>query len=405
MLKARYEGSRLNACLCADAKRTRVGGDRIKLCHVITGLNCGGAETMLYKLLSRLDPEAFDIEVISLIDIGPIGQKIQALGIPVRALGMRRGMPDPLALLRLICWFRCDRPDVIQSWMYHADLLAGLAAWAAGGLRVVWGIRNGTLDAGASKQTSIWTARACARLSRCLPTKIICCAEASREVHKRLGYADEKIRVIPNGFDPNVFKPDASARRSVRRELRISDAVPLIGLVARFDPQKDHQTFVEAAAILKRDLPGACFVLCGQDITWENLELSGWIEASGARDSFRLLGSRDDVARLTAGLDVASTSSSFGEAFPNVIAEAMSSGVPCVVTDVGDSATIVGDTGVVVPPRNPEALADGWKTLLMDTNREERFQLGLAARQRIIEKYSLDKIVSQYACLYESLAK
>src|SRR6185503_9929721 len=131
---------------------------------------------------------------------------------------------------------------------------------------------------------------------------------------------------------------------------------PLIGLVGRFDPQKDHRNFIAAAAILHRSCPDVHFLLCGDNVTWENAKLRGWIEETGLRKQYRLVGRRQDMARLTAALDIGTSSSSYGEGFPNVIGEAMSCGVPCVVTDIGDSALIVGQTGRVVPAQNPEAL-------------------------------------------------
>jgi glycosyltransferase involved in cell wall biosynthesis len=361
---------------------------------------------MLYKLLSRTDRTVFETEVISLIDVGPIGQKIQALGVPVRALGMRRsGVPNLLAVLRLAGWLRQDPPHVIQTWMYHADLIGGLAATLAGRIPVAWGIHHTHLDPQNSRRSTIWIAMTCARLSRWLPARIVCCSEASRQVHAQLGYASDKMVVIPNGFDLAVFRPDPKARRSVRQELGIPAEAPLIGLVARFHPQKDHHNFFQAAARLHAQLPEAHFLLCGDGITWENSELTGWIKAAGIQGQCHLLGRREDILRLTAALDVASTAAAYGEAFPMVIGEAMACGVPCVVTDVGDSAIMTGETGVIVHPKDPQALATGWSRLLLNMSREERVQLGLAARQRIMERYSLEKIARQYERLYESLAR
>ena len=358
---------------------------------------------MLYNLLSQTDRNAFETEAVSLIEIGLAGHKIQALGVPVRALGMRRGVRDPLAVLRLARWIRQDSPDVIQTWMYHADLVGGLAARLAGNIPVAWGVRHTNLEPKIEKRSTIWIARICARLSSWLPARIVCNSEAGRQVHAHLGYAVDKMLVIPNGFDLAAFRPDPAARGSVRKELGVSEEAPLIGLMARFHPQKDHRNFVLAAAKFHTRLPESNFLLCGDGITWNNPQLAGWIEAAGIQSQCHLLGSRDDIQRLTAALDVASTSASHGEAFPNVIGEAMACGVPCVVTDVGDSAIIVGETGVVVPPKDPRALAAGWSQLLQEMSREERQQLGFAARQRISEKYSLGKIVEQYESLYESL--
>lgn len=375
----------------------------MKVTHVITGLNTGGAEMMLYRLLLYTDRAAYEPHVISMTDIGAVGEKIRALGVPVQALGMRRGVPNPLGVLRLARWLNLDPPHVIQSWMYQADLVGGLAARLAGGVPITWGIHSTHLDPRSEKRTKIWTVRACAWSSRWLPTRIVCCSEASREVHAELGYAPKKMLVIPNGTDLTDFRPDPEARLSVRNELGLQEKTPLIGLVARFDSPKDHHTFIRAAALLRTRVPDANFVLCGDDITWENSHLSEWIDAAGARSYCHLLGRRLDVPRLTAALDVASSSSSYGEAWPLVVGEAMACGVPCVVTDVGDSALIVGDTGRVVPPKNPGALADAWHELLA-LGANERARLGRAARRRMEERFGLLNAVTKYEELYRELA-
>ena len=371
-----------------------------KALHIITGLNTGGAEMMLYKLLSGMDRETIQGEVISLTDSGPVGRKIEALGIPVRSLGMSRRIPHPLNILRLARWIRKEPPRYIQTWMYHADLIGGLAAKLAG-VPVIWGIRHSNLDPQSVKQTTLWTAKACARLSHRLPAGIVCCSEASRRVHKELGYAEDRMVVIPNGFDLKAFKPDPEARPAVRKELGIPEGAPLIGLVGRFNPQKGHRCFVIAAAHLHTCLPDVHFLLCGDGVTRENGHLTEWIKATGFPAQFHLLGRREDVSLLTASLDIA-TSSSTSEGFPNVIGEAMACGVPCVVTDAGDSALLVGETGRVVPPGDPRALANGWRELLK-AGPEGRKKLGLSARRRIEEHFSLPLIVARYEKLYREI--
>jgi len=370
----------------------------MKMLHIITGLNTGGAETMLYRLLAHMDRALFEPEVISLMDIGPIGKKIQAMGIPVRALGMRQGIPNPLHVIRLIRWLKKDPPHVIQTWMYHADLIGGLAAKLVKDISVNWGIHHSNLDPEYTKRSTIWTVRACAFLSKWLPDQIVSCSEASRRLHIEWGYPIDRIIVIPNGFDYNTHKPDPRARLTMRRELEISDETPLIGLIARFSPLKDHFNFIEAASLLHLRLSEAHFLLCGDDVVWGNTELAGWIKSANIHDRCHLLGRRDDVHQVMAALDIASSSSS-GEAFPLVIGEAMLCGVPCVVTDVGDSALIVGETGKVVPPKDPQSLACAWFELLK-MEKEQRKQLGILARQRVIENFSLDAVVHQYQMLY-----
>jgi glycosyltransferase involved in cell wall biosynthesis len=375
----------------------------LKVTHVITGLNTGGAETMLYRLLLHTDRAAYESEVVSMTDIGAIGEKIRALGVPVRALGMRRGVPNPLGVLRLARWLRQNPPDVIQTWMYQADFVGGLAARVAGGVPVAWGIHNAYLDPRSIKRIKLWTVRVCTWSSRWLPRRIVCCSEASRAVHAMLGYPKNKMLVIPNGADLAAFEPDPEARLSVCEELSLRVETPLIGLVARFDSPKDHRTFVRAAGLLHARMPEANFVLCGDGITWENPRLTEWIGAAGVRSCCHLLGRRLDVPRLSAALDVATSSSSYSEAWPLAVGEAMACGVPCAVTDLGDSAVIVGRTGRVVPPRDPEALAGAWHELLT-LDPEERARLGQAARRRMENHFDLLGAVAKYEKLYEELA-
>ena len=355
---------------------------------------------MLCRLLAGLDRHRFIPRVISMLD-GPMRQNIEALGVSVRSLDMRRGVPNPLSILKLIRWLREDPPDVIQTWMYHADLIGGLAAKLAGGIPVAWGIHQSDLSREGNKWLTLQTIRACARLSRSLPARIVCSSEASRRAHANIGYVADKMTIIQNGSDLNMFKPDPEARLSVRRELEIPEHAPLIGLVGRFHPQKDHRNFIQAAAAVYQERPDVHFLLCGDEVTWGNLRLATWIEEAGIRRHCRLLGRRDDVPRLMAALDIAATSSS-GESFPNVIVEAMSCGVPCAVTDVGDSALIVGQSGLVVPPRQPGALAEALRSLI-DVGRDGRIRMGATARYLIKERFDLPQIVSRYQNLYQEL--
>ena len=374
----------------------------INVLHVITGLSVGGAEMALLKLVSRWDKSRFRGAVVSLLPAGPMGPRIASQGIGVSSLNMRRGLPNPLSILRLAGQIRAFAPDVIQTWMYHADLIGGLAAVLAGGYPVVWGIRNGTLKPGKSSTSAIWSARACARLSLFLPKRILCCSESARRVHGALGYDMGRMRVIPNGFDLEEFKPDPLARWAVRQELGLDANAILLGLIARFDPQKDHGTLIRASARLREAWPQLHFVLCGEDVTWGNRELAGRIEKASMRTRFHLLGRRLDIPRVAAALDLACLCSR-SEAFPNVVGEAMACGVPCVVTDVGDSAAIVGQTGIVVPPAEPEALAAGIGRLL-EMGPEGRRKLGEAARARVLENFSLDRVVREYQGLYCQVA-
>lgn len=376
----------------------------IKVLHVITGLSTGGAEVMLYRLLGAWDKRHFLGAVVSMVPAGPMGPRIAALGIPVDSLGMRRGVPDPLAVIRLALKIRRFAPDVVQTWMYHANLVGGLAGKLAGRTPVVWGIHNGTLDPRRSSASGVWSCKICARFSRVLPERIVCCSESAKRIHHDLGYAAGRMCVIPNGFDLKQFSPAPEARRALREELGISPDAPLVGLIGRLDPQKDHGTFVRASALLRDRRPELHFILCGDGISWTNNDLSRWIDEAGMRRRFHLLGRRDDLDRITPALDVSCLSSAYGEAFPLVVGEAMACGVPCVVTDVGDCATIVGDTGIVSAPGDAPGLARGIERIL-ELEAGARQELGEAARRRVREHFSLDQIVKRYENLYQEVVE
>lgn len=375
----------------------------MRVTHVIDGLEVGGAEKMLASLLSAMDLERFRSEVISLTDIGPVGAEIERLGIPVRSLNLRPRLLDAFAATRLLPMLRWSRPDLVQTWLYESDLLGGIAArLARPSTPVIWSIHQANLDPSRCKRRRIWAAKACGLLSPILPVRIISCSEVAAKVHVGIRYAPEKVVVIPNAVDVDRFVPAPAQRSSVRRELGLPDESLLVGLTARMDPQKDHRGFLRAAAVIAREVPAAHFVLCGKDITRGNTKLSEWMaEEEGLRTRCHLLGLRHDMARIHASLDVAVSSSSC-EALPVALVEAMACGVPCATTDVGDSGLLVNGTGEVVPPDDPQALACGVvKLLTMEETR--RRALGAAARQRVIDHYSLPAVVDLYQALYDEV--
>lgn len=374
----------------------------MNLTFIITNLTTGGAETVLLNVLQQLDRSRFCPTVVSLVGLGEIGPRIQALGIPVHALGMSRGVPNPLMLLRLTRLLRQLQPDVVHTWMYHADLLGGLAARLVGCRRVIWGIHHSNLSKDVNKRSTLWVVKACALLSDWVPAQIISCSQRAKEVHVAVGYAADKLHVLPNGFDLVRFVPDAAARASVRAELGLADDVPLVGLIARFDSQKNHFGFVEAAAQVHAQRPDVHFVLAGTDVDDRNVSLNAAIAAKGLQAAMHLLGRRDDVPRLMASFDVLA-SSSHGEAFPNVLGEAMACGVPCVVTDVGDSSEIVGATGRVAAAGDMAGLADGLVELLRLPS-EQKKELGVQARARVAANYEIGHVARLYEAFYERVA-
>jgi glycosyltransferase involved in cell wall biosynthesis len=372
----------------------------IKIVHLITGLQVGGAEIMLYKLLSRMDAERFHNIVVCMTDEGQVADWIRRLGIDVHALRMRRGRPSMGAVLRMVRLLWRERPAILQTWLYHADLLGLLTARLAGCPRIVWNIRSSNLEMYGHKRLLRYTFRTCARLSS-HPDAIIVNSVAGRRDHRRIGYHPRAWVLIPNGFDTERFRPDPRAR-CLRSELGLSSDTFLIGLVARFDPLKDHATFLRAASIFHCCRPEVHFVLAGRDVDSGNPAIARLVEQGKLTGAVHLLGERRDVPRLTAGLDVA-TSCSVSEGFPNAVGEAMASAVPCVVTDVGDSALLVGDTGLVVPPGRPDQLAEAWMRMV-ELEPAARQRLGDAARQRILSTFGLDAISRRYQDLYKELS-
>lgn len=375
----------------------------MRIAFVITGLSTGGAELMLHKLLQHLDRKRFEPHVISLTNLGEVGPRIEALGIPVIALGMRRGVPNPFKVLLLARRLRQLQPDLVSTWMYHADLLGGLAARLAGCNKVVWGLRNSDLSWAFSSRSTFMVAKACAWLSKGLPKRILTCSVRARAVHIGLGYQADKIHVIPNGFDLTAFQPSESAHHSLRAELCLPHDTPLVGLVARYDPQKNHAGFLVAAAHVHALRPDVHFVLAGTGVDVDNLALCAAVSAHKLQGHVHLLGRRDDVPRLMAAIDVLACPSSFGEAFPNVVGEAMACGVPCVVTDVGDCSDIVGDTGRVVHVGDMHGFATEVLHVL-HLPMVEKTTLGRRARTRVQENYEIGRVTKRYQAFYEQMS-
>ena len=376
----------------------------ITVVHIITGLKVGGAQNMLFKLVTHSNDPDVAHEVVSLGEVGPLGERIRHAGIPVHALNMRPARPDPRALITLTKRLRERKPDVVLTWLYHADIVGGIAGKLAGSVPVAWNIRRSSMNRATLKPSTFLMGRLCCRLSAVLPDRILCCSHAGLVEHLRLGYDITKLQVIPNGFDTEAFRPAPAARPAIRTELGLSPDASLIGMIGRFHPMKDHQNLVRAAALLVASRPDVQFVCVGDDMTWQNRELRDWIRSADLCANFHLLGPRTDIALITAGLDIATLSSRDGEGFPNVIGEAMACGVPCVVTDVGDSSYIVGETGVVVPPRSPVALRSGWERVL-SLPAEDRRRLGEQARQRIVSEFSLDRVVARYEQFFREMVR
>jgi glycosyltransferase involved in cell wall biosynthesis len=376
---------------------------KINIVHVITGLRRGGAEVMLAKLLEVMDAEKFCQTVIVLQDEGEMGARIEQAGIPVIPMHMKGAFDLPRVVMQMRGLLKKAKPQIVQTWLYHADFVGTLAAKAAGGPRVIWNVRCSNMNFQDYDPTTRLICSLLARMSS-IPDLVISNSQIGQKAHSELGYHPRAWRILPNGFDTERFRPDAERAAAFRQGLGISALTPLIGLPARFDPMKDHDNFLNAAALLASELPDAHFVLIGRGLDSDNAEITSQIVTKGLGGRVHLLGERSDMEVVMAGLDIVTLCSAYGEGFPNVLGEGLSCGVLCVATDVGDSAMVVGTHGRIVPPRSHADLATAWREILA-LGPETRREMGALARRHVIENYSLPSIGRAYEDLYATVVR
>ena len=360
-----------------------------RVMHVITGLDTGGAETQLALLVGARRAAGAEDIVVSLIPGGALRERLENAGVAVHDLGMRRGRPSLSGLLRLRSLIRRTKPQIVQSWMYHADLIAAFALRFSGrknATPLIWGIRCSDMNLADYGRSLRWTLRLCARYSH-VPDMVVANSEAGLKTHLDLGYRPRHSRVIDNGIDTARYRPDAAVRTEVRAELEIDPGVPLVAHVARVDPMKDHDTLLAAM----REIPDVKLLLIGLGT-----------ESLASRPGWHGLGRRADVPRLLSACDLIVASSAYGEGFSNALAEGMASGLPAIATDVGDAARIIGQSGRIVPPRDVQALAKAIHELAFeppDIHAERCVQ----ARSSIEQRFSMAANLAAFEQVYVSL--
>lgn len=365
--------------------------------HVITDLGDGGAEGVLYRLVTH--HKAYRHSVISLSGRGKYGPLLEGAGIAVDALDLSPSLPSPVKLARLVNLIRKAKPQVVQTWMYHGDLFGGLAARMAG-KRVVWGIRS-IMRENVKFRTSV-VVRLNAALSWVVPDLIVSCSEKGAAMHAASGYSAASMTIVPNGYDLSAFRPKPGSRGRIRAEFSISDEAPLFGCVARHDPDKDHPTLLAGFARVAVALPKARLVLVGTGMSPDNTAITSLVDQLGLTGRVLLAGRRSDIPDVMNALDVHVLAST-AEAFPNVLNEAMACGTPCVATDVGDCALIIGETGEICQPSDPESLAGAMVRMIR--RRAAEPALGEACRARITERFSLPVMVAGYSKAWEQATR
>lgn len=372
----------------------------LRILHVISGLKVGGAEMMLHRLILSQSQGEYQHVVAALDPLGEMRERFQQSGVELFIFDFKRAPVKEL--LRLTALIRRLKPAIVQTWLYHADLLGGIAARLAGCKRVIWGIRTTDVSKGGSRATALvrWL---CARLSYWVPHTIVCAAEAARRVHADLGYCARRMVVVPNGFDMMHLQAERAEVAALRRYCGFGPQALVIGTLGRFNPAKDQRNFVRAAGMLAPVYSHARFLLVGRDCDEGNEVLAEWIAATGYANRFVLLGERSDVPVCLAAMDVF-TLPSRTEGFPNVLAEAMAMGRPCVTTDVGDAAVVLGCCGVIVQPEDSTALAQGLTRMLSLTPQQQK-ELGSTGRVRIAGEFSMARIAELFAAVYQDVLK
>lgn len=371
----------------------------MRVVHVISSLNDGGAEAVLFRLCTYGNQhEHF---VVSMQDDGKYGSLLEDAGIHLETLKMPRGRVSLHGLLSLFRFIRTIKPDAVQTWMYHADVVGGVIARLAGVSNVIWGVHNTNLDRDKTKLSTRLVARLAAILSFIIPRKILSCSQRGVVEHTARGYSAARFVVVPNGYDTTRFVFDQAAAANIRASLNLSDDIFLIGMVARYDPQKDHANLINALQKFHRTHSAFHCILVGGGVDASNHILLELIKAKGLESKVSLLGSRADIPAIMSAIDLHVLSSS-GEAFPNVLCEAMACGTLCLTTDVGDAAVIVADIGWVVPAANSVRLADALVQVLeLKTTSLDKWEFRRsAAVKRIRDVYGLNTMANSYSMVW-----
>ena len=373
----------------------------MKVVHIITGLGDGGAEHILFKVCK------YDIAnkhiVISLTGPGKYFSLLSKLGIKVYCLNIRFfSIHKFIFLIKLL---RSLKPDIVQTWLVHADFLGSMAARLAGINNILWNVRYSNIEIGKAKLTTILIIKILSILSYVIPKFIVIVSKKAKKIYEIARYNKKLFKFIPNGYDLSILKINKLQKKNFRKKIKIKKNVPLIGNVARYDPQKDHLNLLNALSLIKEKNINFFCVLVGSNVNQNNINLISEIKKLKLSNHIKLLGQNDNISKVMNGLDIHILSSSYGEGFPNVVAESMACGTPCIVTDVGDSALIVGKTGWVVPPKNSIKLAKAIEKALNEKNTNKWNKRCNKARLRIKKNYNISKMIKLYNKVWSKVYK
>lgn len=367
----------------------------MKVVHIITGLNNGGAEGVLYRLVTN-DRKNTHV-VISLMDAGKYGPLLVESNIKTYYLELSRGSLSLSPLFRLKEIIKKEKPEIIQTWMSHADLIGGLVSKLSGHKNVIWNIRHSNLTFRISNIKTNAVIMACMLMSKAIPKSIICCSEKTYRDYGGKGYPKNKMTVISNGYDFKKFNIDVKSRKKIRKELNITEDTKLLGMVARYDPNKNHQGLLQALKLVKKHDSNFKMLLVGRDLNYSNEIIVSLIEKFELEDHIILLDQRSDIPSIMNALDIHILSSISGEGFPNVLAEAMACGTLCIATNTGDSKVIIDDYGWIVEPNNDKSLSETiLKALKLKDDSFIWAEKQRLAKEHIINNFSLSLMIDKY---------
>lgn len=369
----------------------------MKILHVITGLNQGGAERQLANLVSLYPNES---AVFSLMKAGIMAEEIHRSGVPIYSGNVKRNI-SPAWILALRNAIKDFRPDVVMGWMYHGNLAASLTRHLGYEGPVVWNVRHSVHDIQLEKNSTRWTIRAGAWWSKS-PNSIIYNSTTAAVQHELLGYSSEKKTVLPNGFDLTRFMPSTNARNATREAFRIPPNYFVLGVVGRSHPMKNHLGWLKAFQILVDEgLPVHC-VMVGAGVADSDGPLVSAVRRIGLESSITLLPPTESLENLYPAFDLIVMPSLWGEGFPNVVGEAMACGVPALVTNVGDAAVLVDNTGFVASSSSTAGLANSARDALA-LGMDGLAELGIYARERMVSYYEAKAVASSYRRLFFKL--
>lgn len=368
--------------------------------HIITGLGNGGAESLLNAMV-RSDTNNTH-SIISLYTLGHYGPDLQKDGFHVVALDMPRSKLTIKGLTTLYKEVKKAKADVVQTWMYHANFLGGIVCKLQRHKHIVWGLHNNDMDRKLSSRSMHLCNSFCAKTSNLIPKQVIHCSASGAELHVDIGYSKKTMRVVPNGYDISQYTPSPEAGAEIRKELGIDENKFVISKVARWHAQKDHENLMLAISTLNADVrANSVVLLVGSGLDQDNPELINMLDEHGISSMTLCLGTRRDIPKVLNASDIHVLSSAFGESFPNVVNEAMACGVPGVVTNVGDSAFIVGDTGWVVEPKQPADFARCITEAYVERATPAWAQRKARCRQRVIDNFTLETMIARYQSAWE----